>query len=148
MAKGCSRSSAQDWKNLRPATSRRAWLRLPRDATSGPATSRRAWSRLSCGIAAFGRPPLSAVSGDSTMRHLRGVCALAVTFVAAGCGDDSEQDADQDLSESLFVAREGSLASFEVASGRERAGSLQNVGSPVDLQALEDGTLLVNLTTR
>jgi hypothetical protein len=50
------------------------------------------------------------------------------------------------LSETLFVAHQGSLISYDVATGAERPGAVQGVSSPTDLQALDDGTLLVNLT--
>jgi len=38
------------------------------------------------------------------------------------------------------------LASYDIESKTERQGALQNVVAPVDMQALEDGTILVNLT--
>jgi hypothetical protein len=86
--------------------------------------------------------------------------ALLATFVTAACGDDeSEHDHDHDagdevdggttnLANTLFVAREGSLVSFDIATGEERPGTLTNVTGPVDLQSLANGTLLVNLTGR
>jgi hypothetical protein len=50
------------------------------------------------------------------------------------------------LAETLFVAHQGSLVSYDIATGAERPGAVQGVSSPTDMQALEDGTLLVNLT--
>jgi YVTN family beta-propeller protein len=72
---------------------------------------------------------------------------------AADDGADGDDGADDDgaggaLGHTLFVAREGSLASFDLATGEERAGTVTDVTGPVDLQALADGTLMVNLTGR
>jgi len=50
------------------------------------------------------------------------------------------------LAETLFVAHQGSLVSYDIETGEERPGAVQGVSSPTDLQALDDGTLLVNLT--
>jgi hypothetical protein len=50
------------------------------------------------------------------------------------------------LAQTLFVAHEGSLVSYDLESGEERPGAVQGVSNPTDLQALADGTLLVNLT--
>jgi hypothetical protein len=71
-----------------------------------------------------------------------------------GGADDGADDGDDDgadggeLGHTLFVAREGSLASFDLATGAERAGTVTEVTGPVDLQALSDGMLMVNLTGR
>jgi hypothetical protein len=51
-----------------------------------------------------------------------------------------------ELPQALFVAHEGSLISYDIATGAERPGAVQGVSNPTDLQALDDGTLLVNLT--
>jgi hypothetical protein len=67
-------------------------------------------------------------------------------------GDDHGDDRDsgpgepQDFAQTLFVGHEGTLVSYDVASGDEKPGTVTDVQTPVDLQALEDGTLLVNLT--
>jgi len=50
------------------------------------------------------------------------------------------------LAQTLFVAHEGSLVSYDIETGAERPGAVQGVSTPTDLQALDDGTLLVNLT--
>jgi YVTN family beta-propeller protein len=82
---------------------------------------------------------------------------LAVLLVAAlGCGgqdsvaltdtDNSPLSDPADLAQTLFVAHQGSLISYDIATGAERPGAVQGVTSPTDLQALADGTLLVNLT--
>ncbi len=57
-----------------------------------------------------------------------------------------QPDAIDTLSETLFVAHQGSLVSYDIATGGERPGAVQGVSSPTDMQALDDGTLLVNLT--
>ncbi|HKE19074.1 MAG TPA: hypothetical protein VKB80_29570, partial [Kofleriaceae bacterium] len=69
-----------------------------------------------------------------------------------GQGDDQQDDGpdagDGGIAPTLFVAREGSLASFDLASGDERPGTVTDVTGPVDLQALSDGVVMVNLTGR
>src|SRR5690606_32953341 len=73
--------------------------------------------------------------------------------VSLGCTDDGEPDSlcepgstDCLLSHTLFVAHEGLLSSYDIATGEERPGSVSGISAPVDLQALEDGSLIVNLT--
>lgn len=73
--------------------------------------------------------------------------------VSLGCTDDDDPDslcepgsADCLLSHTLFVAHEGLLSSYDIATGEERPGSVSGISAPVDLQALEDGSLIVNLT--
>ncbi len=76
-------------------------------------------------------------------------CTLAVAsaLLFAGClGSGSEnQDGDRHL---LFVAREGSLAAYDIATGEQVSGEIADVSGPTDMQALEDGTVLVNLSNR
>jgi YVTN family beta-propeller protein len=82
--------------------------------------------------------------------------SLLFLLAATACGGDDDDDVtpqvdagtDDSLAHTLFVAREGSLVSFDVATGDERPGTVTNVTGPVDLQALEDGHLMVNLTGR
>ena len=78
---------------------------------------------------------------------LIGVPCGALTL---GCGGSGGPDdvANPLRGHALFVAHEGSLVSYDIATGEERPGAVQNVTGPVDLQALADGTLLVNLTGR
>jgi hypothetical protein len=61
-------------------------------------------------------------------------------------GINSQPSGINPLSETLFVAHQGSLISYDIATGAERPGAVQGVSGPTDLQALDDGTLLVNLT--
>jgi len=96
-------------------------------------------------------------------------CLALVLAITPACGgDDDDHDHDDDegdhdheeedaggpdastaaLAHTLFVAREGSLVSFDVATGEERPGTITDVTGPVDLQALADGKLMVNLTGR
>lgn len=91
---------------------------------------------------------------------LRVTCwlASAVLVVAGACGDDDDHDEAHEhvnedgggeaLAQTLFVAHEGSLVSYDIATGKERPGAVQQVTQPTDMQALDDGTLLVNLTDR
>lgn len=72
---------------------------------------------------------------------------LGAGLLVAGCGDASPVESHaKPMAEALFVARPGGLASYDIASGKERPGEVQDVTSPVDLQALADGTVMVNLT--
>lgn len=48
--------------------------------------------------------------------------------------------------QALFVAHQGSLVSYDIDTGEELPGAVQDIDGPVDIQALDDGTLLVNLT--
>src|SRR5690606_19741463 len=73
--------------------------------------------------------------------------------VSLGCTDDGEPDSlcepgstDCLLSHTLFVAHEGLLSSYDLATGEQRPGSVSGASAPGDLQALEDGSLIVNLT--
>lgn len=78
------------------------------------------------------------------------------TALALGCGDDTssgQEDAGdhhhhETFAHTLYVAHEGFLISYDVASGDEKPGALTNVEAPVDLLALDDGSLLVNLGSR
>lgn len=80
---------------------------------------------------------------------------LFVTLVmATGCGSSADGTATPHdggatgLAQTLFVAHEGFLSSYDIATGNERAGTIPNVTGPVDMQALPDGHLFVNLTGR
>lgn len=46
----------------------------------------------------------------------------------------------------LFAAQEGSLASFDLATGNPLPGTIADVKSPTDMQALADGTVMLNLS--
>jgi YVTN family beta-propeller protein len=45
----------------------------------------------------------------------------------------------------LYVAHNGVLASYDIATGGERPGTVENVKTPRAMQALDDGSLLINL---
>jgi len=75
---------------------------------------------------------------------LVGVSALLGT----GCGSDDHDhahDHDHVHGDALFVAHEGTLKAYTF-DGEEQPGAVQGVSAPVNMQALEDQTLLVNLT--
>jgi YVTN family beta-propeller protein len=84
--------------------------------------------------------------------------SFALVTITAACGDDGGSHGDDDhhdhdaaptgLAHTLFVAHEGALVSYDVATGLERPGTVTNVTGPVDLQALDDGHLIVNLGGR
>jgi hypothetical protein len=84
---------------------------------------------------------------------------LALLLLAIGCGEsddhghcddghvDEECPAPGTMKHTLFVAHEGgALISYDIESGAERPGAVQGLSGPVDMQALADGTILVNLT--
>lgn len=95
-------------------------------------------------------------------RQVVGVCLVTLAEMTAGCNDAHEHAADQgahhehhdehddepidELPASLFVAHEGALVSYDIESGVERQGVIGDVRGPTDMQALPDGTLLLNLT--
>jgi YVTN family beta-propeller protein len=77
-------------------------------------------------------------------------CAAAIAlFASQGCVDDSsdKDESNATFSQTLFTAQEGSLVSFDLATGKKLPGEITDVKGPTDMQALDDGTLLVNLTT-
>lgn len=79
-------------------------------------------------------------------------CLAAGGLGAAGCQDAGPEGnpppAGDTLAQALFVAHDGTLNSYDLATGKERPGAVQNIAEPTDLQALADGTLMVNLTNR
>jgi hypothetical protein len=44
----------------------------------------------------------------------------------------------------LYVAHEGSLGAYDIATGAEIEGSIPNISDPKFMQALDDGTVIVN----
>ena len=76
----------------------------------------------------------------------REILAVAiVSFAGIGCSG-SHPCTSGPGAEALYVAHDGVLVSYDIACGTERPGTVTNVLSPTDMQALEDGTVLVNLT--
>lgn len=80
----------------------------------------------------------------STSVTVMGIGMLAACSSSTPTPND--RDASAASSEKLFVAHEGVLVAYDVSTGKELPGAVQGVTTPVDLQALDDGTLLVNLT--
>ena len=96
---------------------------------------------------------------DRNASWLTGTLVLVLAGApGAGCGDDDASESASctddncdggvgaELAQTFYVAHQGSLVSYDLESGEERPGALQDIDGPVDLQALSDGTLLVNLT--
>src|SRR6187402_79672 len=75
--------------------------------------------------------------------------AAAAAMAATGClsGDDG-QDPQTGKKQYLYVAQEGVITGYDIATGEQIAGEITDVSGPTDMQALEDGTVLVNLSTR
>ena len=75
-----------------------------------------------------------------------GVLTLLLQGVAcSGEGATSEPGLGA-MPHTLYVAHEGVLASYDIATGAERPGTVEDVMTPTGMQALDDGALLVNLT--
>ena len=69
--------------------------------------------------------------------------------LAGACADDADPGVGGAASSQvLFVASEGFLTSYDIATGLERPGTIPNVTGPVDMQAFSDGHVMVNLTGR
>lgn len=80
-----------------------------------------------------------------SLRTASVLCALA----ASGCLFEGKQDdAGAPGGQRLFVAHAGVLAAWNIATGEQVPGEIQTVDGPTDMQALEDGTVLVNLTNK
>ncbi|WP_224361667.1 YncE family protein [Hyalangium versicolor] len=84
---------------------------------------------------------------------MRTLLLLDAVFSLAACGGGSSPDTDpnpepESLKPTFFVASEGTLVSFDVETGTQREGVVQDVSSPSDLQVLEDGTVMLHLTSR
>jgi YVTN family beta-propeller protein len=72
---------------------------------------------------------------------------VGLVAVVASCTSNSKKnDVPESLAHTLFVAHEGVLTSYDIATGAEREGTLTGISGPVNMQALADGTVLVNLS--
>ncbi len=75
------------------------------------------------------------------------VPAIFTTALFSGCLTDDHGHTHQHK-HLLFVAHEGSITSYDIATGEQQAGEIVDVSGPTDIQSLSNGTLLVNLTNR
>jgi hypothetical protein len=76
---------------------------------------------------------------------------LAVSLPAAlmiGCVTYEDSPQQIKTKHLLFVAHQGSLTSYDIATGEQQAGEIADFTDPNDMQALKNGVLLVNLTGR
>lgn len=73
---------------------------------------------------------------------------LSVTTMGlvVGCLTDEHDHSEHNHTHYMYVAHEGVIAAYNLETGEQLAGEISNVSSPSDMQALEDGTVLVNLT--
>lgn len=86
---------------------------------------------------------------SSCLNRALGAACLAVSLSSflLGCPDGQHGQADAgELSHTLYVAHDGVLVSYDVATGAERPGEVTQLASPVDMEPLADGTLIMNLT--
>jgi YVTN family beta-propeller protein len=73
------------------------------------------------------------------------VPCLFVCFI--NCGTHNSLGSDPlSTAHTLFVAHDAVLVSYDIATGRERPGTVTDLATPTDMQALEDGKVIVNLT--
>lgn len=93
-----------------------------------------------------GRAPVTPVAGRFRIPALLLAATAAMNMQACFEGSGDVGDAPKAYSQILFAAQEGSLVSFDLATGSALPGSITDVKSPTDMQALEDGTILVNLS--
>jgi hypothetical protein len=65
-----------------------------------------------------------------------------------GCMQTSSKEDDKEavFSQTLFSAQEGNLVAIDMATGNALPGTIKDILAPTEMQALKDGTLLVNLT--
>jgi hypothetical protein len=87
-------------------------------------------------------------------KPLSAILAMLTILVAthfSGClthNDDHHDEKEHVHKHSLYVAHEGSLVSYDINTDLPLPGEITNVSGATDMQALEDGTVLVNLSLR
>lgn len=71
-------------------------------------------------------------------------CLLALQ----GCGSEPVNQPPQDtpLAQTLYVAHEGGFMAYDIETGEARGTMIPDLMAPTGMQALDDGTVLVNLT--
>lgn len=81
------------------------------------------------------------------LRIAAGLMAVQLLAGFHGCFDDGYGDDRERLRHTLFVAHNGgNLVSYDIATGQALPGEIPGMAGPSDMQILENGTLLVNLT--
>lgn len=88
---------------------------------------------------------------DKKWKYPATILAFMALIGLSGClqsedGDGDGNGPDGSFAHALFTAQENALASFDLATGNALPGIISDVKSPTDMQALEDGTVLVNLS--
>jgi len=71
------------------------------------------------------------------------LCVFVCLIRCSGTGQSTNQ---LKTSHTLYVAHDAALVSYDIATGRERPGTVTNMATPTDMQATEDGKVIVNLT--
>ncbi|MDB5047422.1 MAG: hypothetical protein JWO30_493 [Fibrobacteres bacterium] len=74
------------------------------------------------------------------------LAGLAFAFLQGCMQSDSGNDNTATPDQTLFTAQDGSLISYDLATGTLLPGKITDVKSPTDMQTLADGTLMVNLS--
>lgn len=75
------------------------------------------------------------------------VCAASIALAVPACSSSTNFAGEESSKETLYVAHEGVLVSYDMETGAELPGTVQNVNGPVDMQVLADQTVMVNLTS-
>jgi hypothetical protein len=90
----------------------------------------------------FGKP------AKQGLRLAAGLMAFSLLTGFHGCFDDGhDDDGTGPLKHTLFVAHGGgNLVSYDIATGQPRPGEIPGMAGPSDMQILENGILMVNLT--
>jgi hypothetical protein len=83
-----------------------------------------------------------------TMAILLLISLTVALMVGCSTEEDSPQEIKAKPKHLIFVAHEGTLTSYDIATGEQQGGDITNVDGPNAMQALEGGLLLVNLTKR
>jgi hypothetical protein len=94
--------------------------------------------------------PASRGAGPKVLGIAAWLAAAAAALNLQACFEDSGTDGSdagsEVLPQILYAAQEGGLLSFDLASGNARQGVIDDVKGPTDMQALSDGTVLLNLS--
>jgi hypothetical protein len=84
---------------------------------------------------------------ETALRAAAGLLAVTLLTGFHGCLDDGHGEDAARLRHTLFVAHSGgSLVSYDIATGKALPGEIPGMAGPSDMQILENGILMVNLT--
>lgn len=87
-------------------------------------------------------------SGNQTSTGSGGASGTGGASAQGPDGGQGGSDGGAPFKQALYAAGEGFLESYDIATGMTKPGVVTNVVGPVDMQALPDGTVMVNLSGR